>query len=273
MNLPELAGRDNLVLRDHEVWRPPAFQPETTLYAAWLARLRRFLDLQAASIWRDLRLLLAHCQGTVLDVGCGAQPYRNLLPNGVKYTGIDTADAAARFGYKLPDVIYFEGDVWPIPSSTIDTVIATETLEHVAQPRQFLLEARRVLKPDGWLLLTVPFAARWHYLPHDYWRFTPSGLATVLTDAGFRVPTVYARGNAGTVACYKVMTLIVMLLGGEFRQISVRIAARILGCLLFPIFVFLAAVGQLSLNSRGGNDCLGYTVITGPQKLTRETAD
>jgi hypothetical protein len=70
-------------------------------------RLRRFLDLQAGSIWRDLRLELAGLQGTLLDIGCGAQVYRMLLPPGVVYTGIDSTDAQARFGYATPQTQYF----------------------------------------------------------------------------------------------------------------------------------------------------------------------
>lgn len=272
MNLPELPNRDNLIHRVQEVWRPPVFQPETNFRTALLAGVRRFFDLQAASIWRDLRSLLANCHGTVLDVGCGAQPYRTLLPQPARYVGIDTADALTRFGYQIPDVIYFEGDSWPIAADSVDTVIATETLEHVAQPRQFLSEARRVLKSNGCLLLTVPFAARWHYIPHDYWRFTPSALSAILTEAGFCTPFVYARGNELTVACYKVMALILMLLCGEYRLLPVRIAARITGCLLLPIMVCLAAVGQWSLHTRGGNDCLGYTVVAAPQAESAETA-
>ena len=70
---------------------------------------------------------------------------------------------------------------------SVENVLATETLEHVSRPVRFLAEARRCLSPGGRLMLTVPFAARWHYIPHDYWRFTPSGLRQLLTDAGFNI--------------------------------------------------------------------------------------
>lgn len=266
MNVPAhprwngLPGRDNLLERQSESWRPPNFSQATTGGAEWMARLLRFLDLQAASIWNDLRIVLANCAGTVLDVGCGAQPYRSLLPVAVKYLGIDAADAQSHFGYQIPDTLYFEGDVWPIDSGSVDTVLATETLEHAERPERFLAEARRVLKPDGRLVLTIPFAARWHYLPHDYWRFTPSGLRTKLTEAGFDTPCIYARGNAITVACYKNMALVLMLLLGDTPPWT-RIPARVAGSLLLPLLAGLALVGQASLRSRGGNDCLGYTAV------------
>ena len=35
------------------------------------------------------------------------------------------------------------------------------------------------------ILLTVPFAARWHFVPYDYWRFTPSSFRYLLETTGF----------------------------------------------------------------------------------------
>ena len=261
MTHPSLPYRDNLIHRSSEPWSPPVFSNPSTRWYAWKSAMRRFPDLQAASIWRDLTLLLAKCRGTVLDVGCGAQPYRGLLPHRVHYVGIDTVNAGSHFGYSMPDTHYFEGTVWPVESESVDTVISTETLEHVHQPDRLLSEARRVLKPDGWMVLTVPFSARWHFIPNDYWRFTPSGLSTLLTDAGFDVPIVYARGNEVTVACYKVMAVLLMLLFGEWDFRLNLWIARLMGVVLLPGLLGMAILGQISLRFRGGNDCLGYTVI------------
>jgi len=226
MNLPSLPHRDNMIDRRSEVWKPPIFRPDGGVAASIVAVVRRILDLQAGSIWGDLKTLPPHCQGTVLDVGCGAQPYRSLLLPAVRYIGIDRAAAGEEFGYRVPDTRYYDGTVWPIDDASIDTVMATETLEHVVRPEGFLAAAGRVLKPGGWLLLTVPFAARWHYIPYDYWRFTPSGLASLLDDAGFGRPMVYARGNEVTVACYKVMALILVLLMGDLRPAAWKWVAR-----------------------------------------------
>jgi hypothetical protein len=69
-----------------------------------------------------------------------------------------------------------------------------------------------VLRDDGQLILTVPFSARWHYVPYDYWRFTPSALRMLLERNGFSDVVVLARGNELTVACAKVMALILPFL-------------------------------------------------------------
>ncbi len=140
-------------------------------------------------------------------------------------------------------------------------MIATETLEHVADTGQFLGEIGRVLKPDGIVVLTIPFAARWHYIPWDYYRFTPSGLKVILDKAGFCDLIVYARGNAVTVAAYKAMAVGLALLLGRFENPMSLVLARLIGAILLPVLALAALVGQISLRFEGGDDCLGYTVI------------
>jgi hypothetical protein len=111
------------------------------------------------------------------------------------------------------------------------------------------------------LVLTVPFAARWHYIPYDYWRFTPTGLARILEAGGFEDVAVYARGNAFTVACYKVMALILPLLLMPGGSVVGTVLRRLLGLILSPVVAVLAVLANLSLRGGGGDDCLGYTAL------------
>jgi SAM-dependent methyltransferase len=260
-----LPHRDDLTQRTEETWRPPLFRSSSSVWAGALARLRRAADLQAASIWRDLSQLLPGCRGALLDVGCGAQPYRPLCHPDVRFVGIDTSDALHHFGYAAPDTTYYSGDTWPMPDASFETILATETLEHVARPATFLAEAKRCLAPGGRLILTVPFAARWHFIPHDYWRFTPSGLRQLLRDAGFAEAAVFARGNEMTVACYKIVTLVLAWLVGATGGLSNTWGKRFVAFALLPLAALAAGVGQISLlATRGGDDCLGYTVVARP---------
>ena len=114
--------RRNLAESCPELWRPPPLSPNQNGLSRLADGLRRFLDLQAGSVWRDLGPDLSSVSGTLLDVGCGGQPYRALVPAGVTYKGIDTADAKERFGYGLPDTEYFSGDVWPVEDGAADMV-------------------------------------------------------------------------------------------------------------------------------------------------------
>jgi SAM-dependent methyltransferase len=255
-----LRRQTNLLERTREAWRPPLFTPAARGGLGPLRdALRRYLDLQAGSIWRDLRRELPHARGQVLDVGCGAQPYRILLPSEVAYLGLDTAEAKDHFGYQAPDTLYFSGPTWPVESATVDFILCTEALEHVLEPRAFLAEAHRCLRPGGTLLLTVPFAARWHFVPKDYWRFTPSGLKHLLDGAGFVKVVITGRGNALTVACYKVMALFLPLLLPQSRHRLAAWALRLVGLLGAPVLLALAVIANLSLAMPAGEDCLGLT--------------
>jgi SAM-dependent methyltransferase len=253
--------RANMLETKKEEWRPPLFSPPGNWRSDLLARVRRFFDLQAGSIWNDLTGVLPRAEGTVLDVGCGAQPYRVLLGPKAQYRGIDTAGAKPHFGYEMPDTTYYEGDVWPVADASVDFILCTETLEHVLDSRQFLGQARRCLRPGGTLLLTVPFAARWHFIPYDYWRFTPSCLDQLLRGCGFAGTRVYARGNAGTVACYKMMAIMLHVLLPQSSSPLVQWTLRLIGLPLIPLVAILAAIGNWTLRGRGGDDCLGYTAL------------
>jgi SAM-dependent methyltransferase len=257
----EPLNRRNMIGRQSEHWRPQAFHRVTTPKDRLAAAARRFLDLQAGSIWNDLAVLLPRSRGAVLDVGCGAQPYRHLLPPQATYQAIDYSGAESHFGYSMPDTTYYEGNRWPIPDRAMDVILCTETLEHVPEPSVFLAEASRVLKDDGCLILTVPFSARWHYIPHDYWRFTPSGLQRLLSAAGLGQVDVFARGNAVTVACYKAIALLLPLLIPQKKGRLTRLLLRVCGALTLPILAILGGIGTLSLKGDGGDDCLGYTVV------------
>lgn len=165
---------------------------------------RRALDLQVHTVRARLAPWLAARRGSLLEVGCGAMPYRPLVPAGCRYQGLDWAGAASAFGYAEKDVALFDGETFPFPDASFDAVFHTEVLEHVPDPQACLAERRRVLGPGGELFLTVPFQARFHYIPHDSWRVTPSGLARLLTRAGFAGVAVAPRGT-GVTAVFRLL--------------------------------------------------------------------
>ncbi len=252
--------RRNLSESFSEYWRPPLHSSNVTWLQRSGAALRRFFDLQAGSIWKDLSAERPAAAGTMLDVGCGAQPYRSLLNTDVRYIAIDTSDARERFGYEVPDTIYFSGDRWPVEDRSVDLVLCSEVLEHILDPSIFLAETYRCLRPGGRVLITVPFAARWHFIPYDYWRYTPSGLNHLLTKSGFGQVSIYARGNPLTVACYKGMSVLLPLLFPRDKHPVSSVALGMVGLLALPFIFIAACIANLSYGMDWGNDCLGYTV-------------
>src|SRR4030095_12749108 len=133
----KLRQRTNMAERDEEFWQPPAHNSSASVLQLLISLLRRFFDLQSSSIWADVSAEVRAVHGTVLDVGCGAQPFRPLFDSKVRYIGIDSIHAKSRFGYEMPDTIYYESDVWPLQDGSVDFILCTETLEHVSDTKQF----------------------------------------------------------------------------------------------------------------------------------------
>jgi ubiquinone/menaquinone biosynthesis C-methylase UbiE len=102
----------------------------------------------------------------VLDLGCGDGSYKRFFP---KRIGFDH-----RPGPNV-DVV---GDAHQLPfvDDRFDLILCTELLEHLRSPEIAIREMRRVLKPDGLLLLTTRFIFPLHDIPNDYYRFTKYGL-------------------------------------------------------------------------------------------------
>jgi SAM-dependent methyltransferase len=256
------APRKNLVDRRSESWKPQSHAKAATSPSRIAAAQRGLFDLQFGSVSNDVSRFLNTVRGRMLDVGCGNQPFRHLVPTGVEYIGIDRRENLDDFEYSNSETLYFTGDRWPVKDEDFDTIVCTEVLEHIPDPVIFLAEAHRSLVRGGRIFLTVPFAARWHYIPHDYWRYTPSCLHRLLSSGGFEEIEVYSRGNESTVACYKAMALILPFLFPQHGSLLAGIARRSLGLLFLPAFVALALFAHLSLRqSREADDCLGYTVV------------
>jgi len=99
----------------------------------------------------------------VIDVACGTGFGSLLLANAgaKKIVGIDNDANAISYGnehYPLKKIIFIQADAQKIPlnNNFADVVISFETIEHLPNPKQFLLEINRLLKPNGILLLSTP---------------------------------------------------------------------------------------------------------------------
>lgn len=152
------------------------------------ASLLPFADpffLARRALRREVARMAADERGVVLDVGCGAAPYRDLFAHAT-YFGAEVPFASKYGGAKRADVL-FNGKCLPIADASIDAVLCNQVLEHVFEPHAFLSEIRRVLRPGGRLLLTVPFVWDEHEQPYDFARYSSFGLRYLAQKHGFRV--------------------------------------------------------------------------------------
>ena len=134
--------------------------------------------------------------GSLLDVGCGAKPYRDLF-NPDSYKGLDIDSPIVRERGLADD--FYDGSLFPYSNSTFDSILCNQVLEHVFNPVEFLQEVHRVLKPGGKLLLSVPFVWDEHEQPYDYARYSSFGLRALLENGGFLIRQHMKLGADATV--------------------------------------------------------------------------
>ncbi len=223
----------------------------------WAFRLRCIVDLQLATIVQFLQPALGSLQGRVLDVGAGQSPWRSWLPKTTEYLGIDVGHAG-EFGMdtQRSDVIYYDGLTMPLADNSFDAVLCVEVLEHAEDPQLLLTEILRVLKLNGCLLLTVPWSARRHHIPHDYHRFTRERLSNLLIAAGFTDIQIKERGNDICAISNKLIVLTLRMLRPSWRSVPGLPIAML--CALCSVGFLLFAHLSLGLGLGSRDDPLGY---------------
>lgn len=149
----------------------------------------------------------------VLDIGCGSGRHVSAVLGiaDAKVIGLDLCrndlrQAAERigiheaFGWQVAGrwlLAQANGCRLPIATAALDAVILSEVLEHVPQDAELLAEAHRVLKPSGWLAVSVPrhFPERICWKLSREYRTTPGGhiriykkhhLVSLLQQSGFQ---------------------------------------------------------------------------------------
>ncbi len=234
---------------------PPHIGPET--FAGWfLFRSRLLIDFQVRTVYRDVKKFVSGCRGRILDVGCGICPYRHVVQNcGCNYTGVDIVDAD-RFGYDQHDILHFDGVHIPLPENSVDCIICTEVIEHVADPSSLIASMHDVLTPGGEALITVPWSARNHYMPYDYHRFTPDQLQKLFS--AFSSITITPRGTDLTVICAKTVVVFARSLSHPLSHPFAFVCAIVCS----PILPFVILFEHLTLLFHLGSndDPLGYSV-------------
>ncbi len=242
----------------HESFQPIAIRPPSENRLLFFVRC--IVDLQMQTIFRFLRDALPGRRGRLLDVGAGQSPWRFLLGD-VQYVGLDIEDAA-QFGMtRNPDIVYYDGGRMPFPDDSFNHALCVEVVEHVSDPQALFAELLRVLKPGGSLVLTVPWSARLHHLPHDYRRLTRYGLSALLNGAGFTDVQISERGNDIAVMANKLIVLTIRLLRPQRR--SQLLWTWPLALVAGPIAAGFLAAAHLSMRLRLGSleDPLGYGVV------------
>lgn len=153
-------------------WRHPDFRLQETLSEICRDGIESFFDSLAQQ---------KVITGNALEVGAGGR------------TQNSTRFASSAEHYWRTDIrkwpegsleLICDCTMCPFADRSLDAVICSEVLEHVPDSKAALTEFGRILKPQGWLALTVPFFYPLHGVDGqdrgDYWRFAPGNLKLLL---------------------------------------------------------------------------------------------
>lgn len=150
-----------------------------------------YISLSLIGNWLQ-EVALNEARGVMLDYGCGGQPYKNFfMPQLSRYIG---ADVSAADGISL-DIEIEPGQILPLATASIDTLLSTQTLEHLEDIEFYISECARLVRSEGVLILTAPMQWRHHEVPYDYWRFTKYGLISLLERHGFTIKSMTPCGG------------------------------------------------------------------------------
>lgn len=194
---------------------------------------KHFLD-------RQVRGNADQIQGVIADLGCGLKPYSKHFKN-TKYIGLDYPTTSVA-------VLSCEADVYgdltrlPFGDEYLDGVLCTQVLEHIKDPMKAAFEIRRVLKPGGTLLMSVPFFYPLHDEPHDYYRFSKYALASMLSRVGLKVVEIIPQGGFFPMAGEFLNLYLIHKISKLYTAGRLKLS---IGILLTFFFLVFAAINNL----------------------------
>ncbi|HEY3130584.1 MAG TPA: class I SAM-dependent methyltransferase [Acidobacteriota bacterium] len=192
---------------------PPLAEEEIAAYypPAYLGDVRQTLDgflagtLQLSRSWRKepekVRLLERIVRtGRILDVGSADSKFLLALdPRRWQRTGVEfNREVVDLVRSKVPGLQLVTGDIYSqeLPNLSFDVITFWHVFEHLPDPRRVLHRVYRLLRPGGWLFLSVPnfdswqarlFRRHWYAfddVPRHLHHFSPRSLELLLQEAG-----------------------------------------------------------------------------------------
>ena len=203
----------------------------------------------------------------ILDVGCGTGRNLELLAQFGDAVGVEPEGPGldqCRSRGLGPDVVKAGfADAIPYPDESFDLVTAFDVLEHLDDDRAGLAEIRRVLRPAGHLLLTVP-AYRFLWSIHDESlghrrRYVASEVHSLLNTSGFvairrsyaisfALPAIFgfriAQGLSPNVAGHGASYVEVPPLTNRLLTGLLKVESRLLGAMDLPFGASIIALAR-----------------------------
>ena len=171
-----------------------------------LDRINYLQELRRAQIVVDL-LDVSEGQPRVLDVGCGQGLQLSIVAKKnpkARLVGLDISEKRlARARSRVPGMEGVCADIeadLPLAPESFDRVICSEVMEHLAEPGALLVRLRKLVKPCGVLVISVPYRQKikWVRCTHcgrltseHIHSFDEEKMGLMLRDAGLRLKRTF----------------------------------------------------------------------------------
>ncbi|MBI4931502.1 MAG: class I SAM-dependent methyltransferase [Bacteroidetes bacterium] len=142
--------------------------------------------LGKSAMYINIKKFSGFVSGKTLDVGCGSKPYVHLFSKVTSYTGMDIEQSGHTHQNEHIEVFY-DGEHFPFEENSFDSLVFFEVLEHVFNPDKFFMQIKKVVKPGGHCLITIPFIWGEHEQPYDFARYSSFGLKHLFDAHGFEI--------------------------------------------------------------------------------------
>jgi len=192
---------------------PPApdelhrYYPDNYWFAPDSSVSSRLEEAYRRLVLRDHVRFAAHAiaqsraRGPLLDAGCGGGLFLGMMrQRGVRVLGLDYSREAAAIAWRRQQApaVCATLDAAPFRAGSIGALTMFHVLEHLYDPRAYLNAARKLLQPDGRLIVQVPNAACWQFrllgrrwngvdVPRHIFDFRARDMEKLLQSAGFEV--------------------------------------------------------------------------------------
>ncbi len=193
---------------------------EKVSYYTWVSYRRQMID---NLLKKDTGLF----RGVVLDIGGRNRgSFKKPADQVEKWIYADIEEK------HNPDIVLDVMNMDEINNESIDIINATELFEHVASPEQGIKECHRVLKPNGTLIISMPFMYQIHADPFDFQRWTDNKWKRVLKDNNFEIAKFEIMGRFFTVLA-------------ELNRVLINSLPNILRWVRYALFPFWDIVAYL----------------------------
>lgn len=154
---------------------------------------KHWWHLSKREICLDLiKKYLSEKKPKILDIGCGTGKNLEVFNQFGESWGIDCSPLALSFCRKrgLNRVQKGQAEKTSLAASSFSLITLLDVLEHTSEEKT-LAEMRRLLKPQGLLILTTPafpfLWSRWDEVLHHKKRYTAKALSAILKNQQFRI--------------------------------------------------------------------------------------